>query len=867
MKKFITFLSLFLLAGFVSATSQRQYKDTLCNGHEFIYVQDSYFEAFEAGEYYFMSDTWQLPLTVYYYPEDESVKAPYILLDLTCQMDGKSYDDEKVADMISHAQEYHLEFPMVEELKKEYDENGKLRYRITYDVNYRNMLYGQGVTYSVPAYVYLICYGSAEVEIVSRSVASRCRDYVNTLPMNASLKFVPEDSESIYLWQIGEWIDLKYRFKWESNGNMTMVDGKDCLVGLDNGYMINKTIFPTTFVMDRSIALEQYMEKHHQSDFYVRVYPEEEGILTIEEYKEISHIKEIQLAGVKAAIDTAESGRLQIVAVLPEGSVKKTVLQEALKNANNPSKESYIIYEGFNGETLKSGNASYTYYQLGDQKYYTSTVTIAAAEGNTDATLQSVSIDGIDYSDFDRKVLSYYEVEVNTENPVFAAVTTSDKASYKVTSEQTVPGKVTIEVTAEAGNTLTYTFNVIAGRSSDATLKNIWLDGKPLIGFESGELYYRVEVTKIPQVTAEVNDPKSKLEILPVKTLPGYSTIIVTSERGNQLKYSINFALDNTLKTCAQNTDSLVVGKLINVVEGEDQVRLFPVRDLSIDSAFVRLMWMGAQELQIVVATTCDYSREDIEDNIIDTITLVSERGYDNFKYDLRPQDLKAYNRLSADGNVYMKIIGSQTGVLVVEEFEEDCLTRSNFFELGEQYNVTNRSFSDMYKVYAPDWRNHDVKFTWSGLEPLRLWFGTTCNFNLNEKSSLVIKPVLNFESGEEVVIEKTESEMKDYLDYEENNFIFARLQCNGNGVLKTEVVKKQDIDTKLNDIELFSARGEQGRIVINSVGSQQMSIYSVSGVLLWNGMVIGGERTMVELASGLYIVKGVHTTKKVIVE
>ena len=196
-----------------------------------IEVESEYSGTFAEGEYWFTSTTSFLPLTIYYYPEDTTTQAPEIWIDLTCT--PGVYEDSLVAKMLLSADQYGLSFPMKEIPEKEYDSKGRMFYRITYDKNYRDMLYNQGVTYAIPAYVRVINYGQASVDIVSTSINAQCREYVNTLGLNTSLRVAPEDSVYVHLWPIGEWINKKYKVTGSGEGKLDFFAGKDCLIERD----------------------------------------------------------------------------------------------------------------------------------------------------------------------------------------------------------------------------------------------------------------------------------------------------------------------------------------------------------------------------------------------------------------------------------------------------------------------------------------------------------------------------------------------------------------------------------------------------------------------------------------------------------
>jgi len=185
---------------------------------------------------------------------------------------------------------------------------------------------------------------------------------------------------------------------------------------------------------------------------------------------------------------------------------------------------------------------------------YVVNFTVAPAVKSNDATLKSLSIDGVEIVGFNAGTLAYNIVlpAGTTKVPtVTAVVNDTGKATMKLTQAASLPGTAIVEVTAEDGKTKkTYTvhFTVApAVKSNDATLKSISIDGVDLTGFNAETLVYNVVLpagtTQIPEVTAAVNDEgKATMAITQATSLPGTAKIEVTAEDGEtKLTYIVNF--------------------------------------------------------------------------------------------------------------------------------------------------------------------------------------------------------------------------------------------------------------------------------------------------------------------------------------
>ena len=188
-------------------------------------------------------------------------------------------------------------------------------------------------------------------------------------------------------------------------------------------------------------------------------------------------------------------------------------------------------------------------------------VVVDDEDKSTDATLKSLAVNGVAINGFDPKVVAYNVVlPAGTKKiPTVTAVVNDSKATLKITQAKRLPGTATVVVTAEDGkskNTYTVNFTVApAGKSNDATLKSLSIDGVELAGFNAGTLAYNLVLpagtTKVPAVTAEVNDTgKATLKITQATSLPGTATVVVTAEDGKTRNtYTVHFTVAPVVKS------------------------------------------------------------------------------------------------------------------------------------------------------------------------------------------------------------------------------------------------------------------------------------------------------------------------------
>ena len=178
------------------------------------------------------------------------------------------------------------------------------------------------------------------------------------------------------------------------------------------------------------------------------------------------------------------------------------------------------------------------------------TITVKSADGKSTTTykikfvssvsnnarLADIRVNGETVSGFNT-YLQNYNVELpygTTAAPVVEATPQDATADVEITQPTSVNGKAKIVVTAQDGTTqLTYDLSFSVAALSDATLKNIFINGDPLPGFQPSKSNYTVslpeETTSAPTVTWESAYPAGaqKIELLS-NTLEGGAQIKVT---------------------------------------------------------------------------------------------------------------------------------------------------------------------------------------------------------------------------------------------------------------------------------------------------------------------------------------------------
>lgn len=736
-------------------------------------VDEDFLGSFGPGEYWFTATTYDLPLQVYYYPEDTLAKWPDIYIDLTCT--PGIYEDSIVSRLVKLAGWYSLEFPMKENPRVEYID-GRRAYVIVYDESYRNLLYNEGGTYPIPAYIRIVNYTNATVEIRGNDEARKCRNTSISLTMNTALPLTPDDSLNMYLWPIGDWVYSGYKITWEGDKGLELYESTKCDFTRMESY-INKYSMPKDTIKMGKRQSIQLVKERNTLELYLRLYPQSPGILHIESLDTIARITKFVVDGIPAAID---QDALTITCLLPEGTARTTAIRKA-----------QIEYTSLNGEAPVF-NTRLTTVTIGNTVY---TINVTINSGNTespDASLKWIKINGNDLEGFNPSKLEYDDVEIVGNDIRITAQTSAQGATHVIHNASSIPGKAKIEVTAKAGNRQTYVLNLIPARNRDASLKQIMINGIPLANFNPDVYTYNIDVLLRPEVTATVNNSLSTATILQASRVPGYSQILVKAEAGNMQTYTIYFHLDKSIEECADQTEELTTGKWISVSSTGNEVYKMPLQNFS--GRNVRMLWQGTKPMTVFASVSCNAPADLSSDMLISSFTIQPQKGVDIMQYIFTQSELITLSRKSIDGNVYLRFAPQEQALFSVEQFTPTCVTRSTLLDLPQQentsisVNLASNGFTKIYSLYLPDWQKKDIEISWTGASTLELFIADTCDFYLQQTNiHLLAEGYRLLASGQSITI--TQGVAEGWLN-RCGNFAYMRALNGANGTL-TITIKK----------------------------------------------------------------------------
>ena len=246
-------------------------------------------------------------------------------------------------------------------------------------------------------------------------------------------------------------------------------------------------------------------------------------------------LKDLQMGD--SLIANFEPSQFTYYVNLPIGT---TTLPEITYELGEASQDVTIQYGGLNGVSkviVTAGNGV-------DQSEYKIVVT---TEQSSISTLKMIYLDGVALTGFDPSITAYTET-LPVGTTVLPSITyeQGDKYQTVTVTPGGVNGITRITVKAQDGSTTVYQITFSVGKATNATLKMIYLDGKPLTGFDPSILDYNCPLpqgtTELPVITYEQGDPYQTITVRS-GGINGDYKITVRPQSGASQTYTLHFSV------------------------------------------------------------------------------------------------------------------------------------------------------------------------------------------------------------------------------------------------------------------------------------------------------------------------------------
>ena len=224
--------------------------------------------------------TFDLPLSVYFAPQNESDPAPEVELDFTCN--PGVYTDPIIATLTTLIRlPYKVTKVDTEELE------GRFVYVMSVGKEYRDLLLGMGIDYNVEAFIKVTYKSSGTIGIAPAGMFSSCMDGAKFMHFGDTIRVKANDLDRHVIVPYVQWKSDSIYYIWSGTKKATVTVSATCKYdptdAMDERVLQRLPIQPGDTEKVTSEKLQHYVdfEENEAGMFFAKCYSESDGVLTI----------------------------------------------------------------------------------------------------------------------------------------------------------------------------------------------------------------------------------------------------------------------------------------------------------------------------------------------------------------------------------------------------------------------------------------------------------------------------------------------------------------------------------------------------------------------------------------------------------
>ena len=234
--------------------------------------------------------TFDLPLAVYFTPQNENDPAPEVEMDFSCT--SGVYKDSIICSLFCKDNPGAIEFDMPYRPPLETATvDGKLVYFIKMGKGYRNLLLSSGISYNVEVFVKVTYKSKGTISIAPDDMFfSSCMSGTEFLQFGDTIKVKANDKDRHVVVPYVQWQYDSIYYKWLGESNLKLTVGSLCdydptddELGADENILQIKQIKSKDSLKVSSSELKNYVAKSENGSgmFYAKFYSSKDGLLTV----------------------------------------------------------------------------------------------------------------------------------------------------------------------------------------------------------------------------------------------------------------------------------------------------------------------------------------------------------------------------------------------------------------------------------------------------------------------------------------------------------------------------------------------------------------------------------------------------------
>ncbi len=179
-----------------------------------------------AGTIWYVANTFDLPLTVQFYPNDNTAAAPTIEMDFGCT--PGVYDDSIVCHLFCYANGSYVTLPHRVTPDMKTNAQGVAYYEVAMGEFYRDMLLSAGISYNIDVFVKVQYTCAGTINLTPDAEFSQCMETDQWLLYDRALPVAANDEETFFIAPYANWQYKNIRYIWSGSQSATVVLGTTC---------------------------------------------------------------------------------------------------------------------------------------------------------------------------------------------------------------------------------------------------------------------------------------------------------------------------------------------------------------------------------------------------------------------------------------------------------------------------------------------------------------------------------------------------------------------------------------------------------------------------------------------------------------
>ncbi|MBQ4394559.1 MAG: hypothetical protein II825_04605 [Paludibacteraceae bacterium] len=227
--------------------------------------------------------TFDLPLSVYFKPQNENDPVPDVEMDFSCT--SGYYTDSILCSLFcASAEGAYVSMPHKPKLNYEY-KDGELYYYITMGKTYRDLLLRVGISYNVEVFVKVTYKSSGIISIAPDDMFSSCMDGAKFMQFGDTVRVKPQDKNRHVIVPYVQWQEDSIYYKWSGTSQATLTVATDCKHdpqdGEDESILQRLKIPAGDSVKVPSDKLKNYVKFGEAGMLFAKCYSNSDGVLTV----------------------------------------------------------------------------------------------------------------------------------------------------------------------------------------------------------------------------------------------------------------------------------------------------------------------------------------------------------------------------------------------------------------------------------------------------------------------------------------------------------------------------------------------------------------------------------------------------------